>query len=194
MFSRLVLSTILIFTFTAACCQREKYKAAREEGNEIFVITMDSVKHTGSKLKTPTAYPPPFVKLDGVKYSVTKPTEVLAYQDENEYVVNVPGITGLSSRFVKGKINLYTYVLQYWLNGRFEMGFRWLLEKERGVYLNATFESMEKVFGDNPAVMAKYNQYFPKIQNKSVYFSSNIRKEERIFRDQVLEMVELYNK
>ena len=194
MYPRLVCSILLIFTFTTCYSQREKYKAAREEGNEIFVITMDSVKHTGSKLKTPATYPPPSIKLDGVKYSITKPTEVLAYQDENEYVVNVPGGTGLSSRFVRGKINLYTYVVNLWLNGHYEMVFRWLLEKERGVYLSATFESMEKVFGDNPAVMAKYNQYFPNIQHKAVYFSSNARKEERVFRDQVLELVELYNK
>jgi len=194
MLLRFLLSTLLIFLFTNGYGQREKYKAAREEGDEIFVITMDSVKHKGSKLKTPAAYPPPFIKLDGVKYSITKPTEVLAYQDENEYVVNVPGITGLSSRFVKGKINLYTYVVNLWVNGHYEMGFRWLLEKEKGVYLSATFESMEKVFGDNAAVMAKYNQYFPNIKAKAVYFSSNIRKEERIFRDKVLELVELYNK
>jgi len=194
MYIRLLLTAFLFFAAQNVFSQIEKYRAAKENDNEIFIITADSVRHTGKKLSFPKSMPSRFIKLDGVKYECKKGGEILAYQDKDEYAVYIPGGITFAARYYKGKINLYTYTVNVYGGSGYESTSRWILEKQKGVYLLATPANMEIVFADNPVVMQKCSGYISNIRNKSAYFSSNRRKEESEFSDHIVELVELYNK
>jgi hypothetical protein len=180
-----------------------EYLKGKESDDSVFVITKDSVKHSGTKIKWPPRYfkTSEYIAIDGVRYSRKKMSDIIAYQDETRYSVYVPAIKDEAFRLRKGKINLYTYDYFYWTTssrtqtaqGAVETFF--LLEKEKNKFLEASFENLEMLFSDNAAVLQKYHEIFPdRIKKRKPESPKNSFKEEKALFNNMILLVEMYNK
>ena len=185
--------SILLMSFTQVAISQTNgdiMKLARD-GDELFVITADSVKHTGSKFSTPwRGYPPRFFEVDGVKYK--RKDGIIAYQDKTAYTACIPGI-GDAHRYKKGKINLYEYTYMSQSAYGAYSHYSWYLEKEKGVYKLATRENMETMFADNPTVVAKFNEYFPNKKSKNTILKTP-GELDRDLAVNIQDLVDMYNK
>jgi hypothetical protein len=196
---------IAIFSFMMLCSPVNSsgqkhpslYLQGKESDSEVFVITKDSVKHSGKKFKWPPGTATSeYIAIDGVRYSRKKKSDIIAYQNETAYYVYLPSINDDISRLRKGKINLFT---QYYLAGRGagnqpDVYTFYLVEKEKNNFLPATWDNLEKVFSDNAAVLQKYHEIYPDRTKADVAYTTNITRKVQgnVFENMVL-LIEMYN-
>jgi hypothetical protein len=174
------------------------YSQGKENDNEVFVITKDSVKHSGTKFKwAPGTATSIYIMIDDVKYSRKNKPDIIAYQNETAYRVYVPSINDDVARLRKGKINLYT---QYVMAGsgagnQPDVYTFYLVEKEKNNIIPATWDNLEKVFSDNAAILQKYHEMYPDRTKADVAYSTHISRkvQSKVFDNMIL-LVEMYNK
>jgi hypothetical protein len=178
---------------------QEEFKKGKETETGVFVITKDSIKHTGTKFdwnfRTAT------FKIDDVKYKRRRLPDIIAYQSEESYTAYIPDIKDDAKRLRKGKINFYTYeVVTKWGNssrtGTPEAKYsrRYMLEKEKNDFYGLSYYTLEKFFSDKPAVLQKYHELFPsRPEGGKPDYNDMSPKNEAILLQQLLLLVEMYN-
>jgi hypothetical protein len=178
---------------------KEEFKKGKETETGVFVITKDSVKHTGTKFDW--IFSTSTFKIDDVKYKRRRLPDIIAYQSEDSYTAYVPDIEDDAIRLRKGKINLYTYeVVTKWdysnRKGTNEANYsrRYMLEKEKNDFLGLSYFTLEKFFSDKPVVLQKYHELFPsRPEGGKPDYNNMSPKNEAILLQQLLLLVEMYN-
>ncbi|MCY7292613.1 MAG: hypothetical protein LH615_10580, partial [Ferruginibacter sp.] len=81
---------------------------AKENKDDVFVITKDNVKHSGKNFKFPPSYfaTSKYIKIDDIKYDRKQRENIIAWQSEDSYNVYYKDAEYDATRYVKGKINL----------------------------------------------------------------------------------------
>jgi hypothetical protein len=137
----------------------------KENDTEVFVITSDSVKHSGTKLKFPPAYfqTSEYIAIDGVRYPRKKKQDIIAYQTKDAYFAYFAEADKDMQRIRKGKINLYVYYVITNTPGHAtnDMARRYVIEKDKNKFLLCKYEILEQAFSDNSAVLQKFHELFP---------------------------------
>jgi hypothetical protein len=201
-FNRVTVSLSLLLCITIDSSGQKHpslYLQGKESDNDVFVITKDSVKHSGKKFKWPPSYfaTSEYIAIDGVRYSRKKKSDIIAYQNETAYYVYLPSINDDISRLRKGKINLYTQIYFSGISSgnQPDVYTFYLVEKEKNNFLPATWDNLEKVFSDNPAVLQKYHEIYPDRTIADVaYTTKNTHKVKGDVFENMILLVEMYNK
>ena len=172
---------------------------AKENNDEVFVITKDNVKHSGKKFKFPPAYfaTSNFIKIDDVKYDRKQRENIIAWQDDESYNVYHKNAEYDAVRYVKGKVNLYQYVITPANFGsKIPTSYIYfLLEKEKFEFIDATSENIEAVFSDNKLVINKFHELYPEaVRKKTKYPNQNKHTDEYAWIENIVMLTQLYNK
>ncbi|MEI9954827.1 MAG: hypothetical protein WDM90_00585 [Ferruginibacter sp.] len=156
------------------------YLQGKETSNEVFVITNDGVKHSGTKIKFPPRYfqTSEYIEIDGTRYNNKKKSDILAYQTESEYRVYMPGLNEHILRIRKGKINLYYYYnYDHTPNADGRMSvtsfLRFIIEKQKNLLQYISYDILENAFSDNAAVLQKYHELYPDKKSADKLFTKN---------------------
>ncbi|MGC4101533.1 hypothetical protein [Ferruginibacter sp.] len=157
----------------------EDYLKGKENDTEVFVITSDSVKHSGTKLKFPPRYfkTSEYIAIDGVRYSRKKKQDIITFQTEDWYCVYFPTIGDDITRIRKGKVNLYFYYVDTYTPGHATADYarHYVIEKEKNTFVIARYEVLENAFADNSAVLEKFHELFPdKEKADKIFLKINI--------------------
>lgn len=144
---------------------KEDDQKGKENDTEVFVITSDSVKHSGTKLKFPPAYfnTSEYIAIDGVRYTRKNKQDIIAYQTKDAYYAYFPEADRDVQRIRKGKINLYIYYVTTFTPGHAtgDRARRYVIEKDKNKLMLCTYEILEQAFSDNSAVLLKFHELFP---------------------------------
>lgn len=173
---------------------------AKETENEVFVITPDLVKHSGTKLSFQPKYfaTSKFIKVDDDKYDRKQRKDIIAWQGEKSYNVYFGSRHYDATRYVKGKLNLYGYTSQDNLGGRFlTPNVHFLFEKstDRFKFIDASFVNVETLFADNADVIKKYHELYPEsVRKKSVSPYFNKYEDETRWIENIILLTQMYNK
>jgi len=170
---------------------------ARDPGSEVFVVTSDSVKHSGTKFKySPTYFSTvKYIEIDGTRYPWKKDRDIIAYQNNEVNEVYVRGEDTYALRLIRGKVNLYEYIKSIpdgSTNPRTDSYF--LLEKSPFHFIIADFANVDAVFGDNPAVIAVFHQMYPdEVRNRTKFPKQNLIRQEQDWQTNMVQLTKLYN-
>lgn len=162
--NKALLTFIFLFVVKSLLAQQtiqKDYKNAREPGNEIFIITRDSVKHPGAKMKV--AYNNPILKRDKLKLDKTniKMYTILAFQDESAFTRLVDEKRGIfAHRIRRGKINLFLNIAIDF-NATHIRWAHFYVEKDPGKVLWLTYSLLEEMIADDTAAVNLLKMYFP---------------------------------
>ena len=172
---------------------------AKETTNEVFVVTKDSIKHSGTKLKYPSIFlPQNHIKIDGVKYERKKLKDIISYQDEEAYVVYNKFSDVDAYRFVKGKINLYKYSVTVLDGSKYPPSYIYFLferDNERFNFMDGSFDNIEALFADKKSVIDKFHEMYPESVRKNRKFpNANKNSNEYEWVENIVILTQMYNK
>ena len=199
----------LVITFFIVCCggkvlaqgkiTSDDDHKGKENDTEVFVITSDSVKHSGTKLKFPPRYfrTSEFIAIDGVKYPRKKKQDIIAFQTEETYYAYLPGSDNDMQRIRKGKMNLYVYYVTTTTIGHAtaDEARRYVVEKDKNKFMVCRYEILEKAFADNSAVLQKFHEFFPDAKEADKIFlktSIPFKVETETLKNMLL-LIDMYN-
>jgi hypothetical protein len=171
----------------------------KENETEVFVITSDSVKHAGTKLKFPPRYfkTSEYIAIDGVKYPRKKKEDIIAFQTEDTYYAYFPASGDDMQRIRKGKMNLYVFYVTTTTMGHAtaDQARRYVIEKDKNKFMICRYDILEKAFADNSAVLQKFHEFFPDANEADkIFLKTSIPfKVETATLKNMLQLIDMYN-
>ncbi|MBS1511822.1 MAG: hypothetical protein JST86_13325 [Bacteroidetes bacterium] len=184
-----------------ATITKDDERMGKESNSEVFVVTSDGVKHSGTKFKFPPDHfaTSDYIAIDGVRYSRKHLPDIIAYQNETGYHQYIPIIKRDALRIRNGKINLFTYLHEETtFSGGISSvtGFRrYLIEKEKNNLQLISYEVLETAFADNVAVLQKFHELYPDKAkaNKSLTKNAHLDKQEYAVMKNIELLIDMYN-